>query len=331
MERAVCPLVAVLLLGTATAQVSERTYGYASRVLYSPDGQLLLTLPARDPFATLRDAKSGKVIHTLRLDAGLIVQGAAFSPDGRRVATADWSGSVRVWETATGQETLRLKGHQGRAACVAFSPDSRRLVSGGDDQMVRVWELASGGQAAAFAMDKYMVSAVAYDPRGTRVASADLGGVVKVWDLRTGTAVLTVGDYPDYEILRFSPNGRQLAAAGPIRHQGEPPGRVTVWDTATGKELYHRDGPASLAYSPDGSRLATVTRSHARTDAKNGEQTLVAGEIQICDSRNGGPFLRMRAKDPCDIAYSPDGRRLACLKEDGSVEILDISRLPAAK
>ena len=59
----------------------------------------------------------------------------AFSPDGKRLASASggsatrWNREVKVWDAQTGQELLTLKGHTGIVNSVAFSPDGKRLAS----------------------------------------------------------------------------------------------------------------------------------------------------------------------------------------------------------
>ena len=53
----------------------------------------------------------------------------AFSPDGRRIVSGSYDKTVKVWDAATGQEMLTLKGHTA-VYSVAFSPDGRRIARG---------------------------------------------------------------------------------------------------------------------------------------------------------------------------------------------------------
>ena len=53
----------------------------------------------------------------------------AFSPDGRRIVSGSGDKTMKVWDAATGQETLTLRDTP-NSVSVAFSPDGRRIVSG---------------------------------------------------------------------------------------------------------------------------------------------------------------------------------------------------------
>ena len=74
------------------------------------------------------------------------VWSVAFSPDGKRLASASDDQTVKVWDATSGQELLTLKGHTSHVTSVAFSADGKRLASAGSngDQTVKVWDATSG-------------------------------------------------------------------------------------------------------------------------------------------------------------------------------------------
>jgi WD40 repeat protein len=69
------------------------------------------------------------------------VQSAAFSPDGKRVVTASWDSTARLWDAESGKEIAVLKGHTAGVQSAAFSRDGKRVVTASSDNPARLWDV----------------------------------------------------------------------------------------------------------------------------------------------------------------------------------------------
>jgi WD40 repeat protein len=221
--------------------------GWVEVVALSPDGRWAAsahepkeTTQARfglSPFKTVPgtvkvwDATTG----TERLTLGghpSTVYTAAFSPDGKTLATASHD-LIKLWYAATGVERGQFQGNQASGtSALVFSPDGRTLAAAAGS-VIHLWDLTTGRvRCALTGHGDGRFGGLAFSPDGRRVVTA-VNTEVKLWDAESGQEVLTLPLPPESDpqqiavvvAVGFTADGRRLLAA--LRN-----GTQLAWDAA---------------------------------------------------------------------------------------------------
>jgi WD40 repeat protein len=318
----------VRLWDVASGKERRREMGHVGPVHFaapSPDGKTVVTAGA-DNTLRLWEVAGGKELARFGRDA---VVGVCPSPDGRLLAQAgdDWQGerTMYLWDPATGREIRHFK-VDNIFFTMAFSPDSKVLATGGDEN--RLWDPAAGRLlrrlAPAGRAGPGHASCLAFAPDGKVLAGGGIG-FLALWEPATGRRLHLLSDSAYVSRIAFSAAGGLLAS-----WQEQRP--VALWDPATGAEVRLLGGrkfnPRTLLlFSPDGKYLALADPEgnlylHRAATGK---------EVRRLPAH--GNFFRKAARrsfenpksDLLDLAFSPDGRTLACEGEGGSVHLWEVA------
>ena len=134
------------------------------------------------------------------------------------MASASDDETIKLWDLATGQETLTLKGHDKTVECVASSPDGKQLASGSGDKTIKLWDVATGEETATLNEHTNYVMSVAFSPDGRRLASASCDRTIKLWDLTTGQSIATLTGHKGRVMsVAFTKDGKTLPPAVTIQ------------------------------------------------------------------------------------------------------------------
>jgi WD40 repeat protein len=117
---------------------AEREDKLVTFAVLSSDGRLAVALCGNE--ARTWDVSTGKAL-ALLTGHEQTIHTAAFSPDGRLVATASDDETARLWDTATGAEWYTLRGHNGSVQCAGFSPDGQTVATASADGTARLWRI----------------------------------------------------------------------------------------------------------------------------------------------------------------------------------------------
>jgi len=185
------------------------------------------------------------------------VNSIAYSPDSLFLASGSSDGTVRLWDTRTGQEAISpLRSGDGKVTSVAFSPDGRFVASGMSDGPICIWDVRVGRSSMSPLLDhEGDVTCVTFSPDGKLIASVGSDRRVRLWDAESGQLIKAMADHElPVAVVAFNAKGNILFSCS-------DDGDVTRWDVLTRKRMdkpYSDPGytALSMAFALDGSAIA---------------------------------------------------------------------------
>src|SRR5579871_3144381 len=100
------------------------------------------------------------------------VSAVAWSPDGKRIASASGDHTVQIWDASNGGHVLTYRGHSSDVLSLAWSPNGQYIATGGFDATVQVWNPQTGATIFTYRGHTDAVFDVAWSPDSARIASA---------------------------------------------------------------------------------------------------------------------------------------------------------------
>lgn len=288
----------------------KRSTTYGSYVDVLSGGKQLLLRDQREAVVRLLDAKNGEETRSFHCKEDYLPSFAC-SPDGRLFAVGEESGTIRLWEIATGKERFTLKKHPASCIALTFSPDSKTLASGDKNGVAHLWDVANGKILHTLNPkidqgrgDDPGIGSLSYAQDGKNLLSSHPYWVV-FWDAASGKEIRRLPNEPS-RALRYLPDGKTLIAGGDNRW-GRGENTFRFFDLETGKPCRNVDGHGAtveaLAYSPDGKYIATCDGGNTQPP-----------ELRVWEVSSGRVVLQNITRNTAHmdaLAFSPQGDVLA--------------------
>ncbi len=170
-------------------------------------------------------------------------------PDGRRLYSAGWDTTARVWDVEKCEPIILLNSHAGQVHALALSGDGARLACADSACTIHIWDANRNREVHVTAPQAREIRALAFSPDGRRLASGGLEHIIHLWDAEKASDEDESADpLTTRAAVALSPDGRRLTALAAGAALG-------VWQTEDAAPEPAPEGAAELqafVASPDG-------------------------------------------------------------------------------
>ncbi|MCY4401729.1 MAG: WD40 repeat domain-containing protein [Candidatus Poribacteria bacterium] len=265
------------------------------------------------------DVETGKHLRSVEKRLGEL-NSIQFSSDRRTLITGGRWGTVDIWDVNTAKN-LRSMLHKkdDDVVSVTYSPDEQTIASGGEDGTVKFWDVATGKLTKTITghISSEIYSA-AYSPDDHTLACGSEDKLF-TWNARTGELLKTSTD-PNREVysIKYSSDGKIISTVGlSTRSHITNSHKARLWNVKTGRFLGSFAGHFSIAFSPDGTILATGGRFSqvCLWEIRRGELYLIGDRLAT---------FTEHTENVTSVAFSPDGKVLASGSQDKTIQIWDM-------
>lgn len=216
--------------------------------------QVTATLKLTEPIIQI--GSQGKLVRMVEP-----VRAIAWSPDGKSIATAGYTGYVRLWDVERRQPRWSVKTQSnGLLTSISFRGDGTLIATGGYNTPATVWD-AKTGERRVFGESSDSSTGVAFSPDGTILATGGFDAIMKLWDVATGRLVAQRrGHRGQIRGFAFTSDQRRVISVAAGRPVDTAPGEIKVFDlqldAPTGRRLHAQaDHVPAIDVSGDGQRL----------------------------------------------------------------------------
>ncbi len=144
-----------------------------------PHGKYLAVSLERENVVRLYECATGR--ETQLAGHHDFVSGLAFSPVGDTLASGSMDGTIRLWNTSTGELRMLLPGHMQEVTDLAFSPDGRTLATMARKESIKFWHVAT--RRELFSLDAPEACRfMQFSPDGRYIAVTTSGDTLRIFD-----------------------------------------------------------------------------------------------------------------------------------------------------